>query len=351
MAKYLVARLSAIGDVAMVLPVVYAVARANPEHEFTLLTQPFLTTLIIDPPDNLEAMAIDIKREERRVWGLLRYAKRLREEGFDTFVDLHDVLRTKVLRWSVGCLSRCRVWAIEKPRQGRKRLIAQSGAKDLTPLESMLSLYRRALASSGLSVPEVIPPLQLRSPRLLSALSHFPELTKPDNQTLSVGVAPFASTASKTYDLELMEQVVSALSARSDSRVYLFGARGEEAGVLDEWATKYECVESLAGKLELGDELAVMSRLTCMLSMDSANAHLASLVGTRVVSLWCATHPSAGFMPLGQRVGDSLQPVGMPCRPCTIFGKMKRCVLGDMPCRRAVSVDEVVAHIVSISKQ
>lgn len=348
MANYLIARLSAIGDVAMTLPVVYAVARANPEHKFTLLTQPFLTTIIIDPPNNLEAMAIDIKREERRIWGLLRYAKRLREEGFDAFVDLHDVLRTKVLRFSVGMFSPCRVWSIAKPRQGRKKLIAHDEHKDLTPLPSMLSLYQEVLASAGLRVPESIPPLELRSPRLLSALSHFPELTKPNSYIHRVGIAPFASTASKTYQIDLMEQVVSALSARSDCRVYLFGARGEEARVLDDWATKYSGVESLAGKLELADELAVMSRLSCMLSMDSANAHLASFVGTRVISIWCATHPSAGFMPLGQKVEDSLQPEGLSCRPCTIFGKMKKCVLGDMPCRRGVPVQRIVEHIVGI---
>ena len=43
MARYLIIRLSAMGDVAMLIPLLYAVARANEQHEFILLTQPFFT--------------------------------------------------------------------------------------------------------------------------------------------------------------------------------------------------------------------------------------------------------------------------------------------------------------------
>ena len=66
-----------MGDVAMLIQVLYAVARANEQHEFILLTQPFLTELLLDAPDNVEAMAIDIRREEHSFLGLVRYAQRL----------------------------------------------------------------------------------------------------------------------------------------------------------------------------------------------------------------------------------------------------------------------------------
>ena len=45
MAKVLVIRLSAIGDVAMTVPVIYSAAKANPEDSFTVLTQAFLMPL------------------------------------------------------------------------------------------------------------------------------------------------------------------------------------------------------------------------------------------------------------------------------------------------------------------
>ncbi len=48
-----------------------------------------------------------------------------------------------------------------------------------------------------------------------------------------------------------------------------------------------------------------MERMMVMVSMDSANQHLASLAGTRVLTLWGATTPACGFMPYGQREEDS----------------------------------------------
>ena len=73
-----------------------------------------------------------------------------------------------------------------------------------------------------------------------------------------------------------------------------------------------------------------MSQLDTMVSMDSANMHLASICGTRVVSVWGATHPYAGFMGWNQSVDDAVQ-LDMPCRPCSIYGN-RPCLRGDYAC-------------------
>lgn len=77
----------------------------------------------------------------------------------------------------------------------------------------------------------------------------------------------------------------------------------------------------------LREELILMSNLDVMVSMDSANMHLASLTGTPVVSVWGATHPYAGFLGCNQKEENAVQ-VSMPCRPCSIFGN-KPCQRGD----------------------
>ncbi len=160
-----------MGDVAMLIPLLYAVARANEQHEFILLTQPFFTELLLDSPDNVEGMAIDIRREEKSFLGLLRYARRLRHEHFDAVLDLHDVLRTKVLR-SILRLTGVPTQHLCKPRQERRRLIADSPTKDLTPLTPMWQLYQQVFRSAGLVVPEAIPPVAIH-PTLLKTSSGF----------------------------------------------------------------------------------------------------------------------------------------------------------------------------------
>jgi len=152
-ARYLIIRLSAMGDVAMLIPLLYAVARANEQHEFILLTQPFFTELLLDAPDNVEGMAIDIRRgEERSFLGLLRYARRLRHEHFDAVLDLHDVLRTKVLR-SILRLTGVPTQHLIKPREGRRRLVADSATKDLTPLPPMGGLSQQGLPPGAAAPP------------------------------------------------------------------------------------------------------------------------------------------------------------------------------------------------------
>lgn len=321
---------------------VMTVARANPEHQFTFLTQTFLTDLLIAPPPNLEAMAIDIKGEDKTFPALMRYAWRLRRERFDVVIDLHDVLRTKVLRSVLGLCSKTKVYHLRKPRGARKALL-RAGDKALAPeVPSMSELYAELLRSAALRVPQE-PCHCIPSPQSLTDLHlDHAELLAPMQGYRLVGLAPFASTESKTYDLALCEQVLDRLTQRGDVWVLLFGGGAKEHAQLKDWAERYPRCTSMSRQMTLSEELLLMSTLEVMISMDSANAHLSAMMGTRVVSVWCATHPSAGFSAIGQSRTDALGSDDLACRPCTIFGQVGHCIHGDMPCRRAVSPHEVV---------
>jgi ADP-heptose:LPS heptosyltransferase len=90
-------------------------------------------------------------------------------------------------------------------------------------------------------------------------------------------------------------------------------------------------------------EALLMSHLHVMLTMDSANMHLAALVNTPVLSIWGATHPFAGFLGWRQSLENVIQ-VDMACRPCSIYGS-KPCSKGDYPCLNRITPEEVVARI------
>ena len=83
---------------------------------------------------------------------------------------------------------------------------------------------------------------------------------------------------------------------------------------------KYPTVVSMIGKLNISTELNLMSHLDVMLSMDSANMHLASLVNTPVVSVWGATHPYAGFMGWKQLPTNTVQ-LDLSCRLVRYTGR------------------------------
>ncbi|MBQ9471009.1 MAG: glycosyl transferase family 1, partial [Bacteroidales bacterium] len=78
-------------------------------------------------------------------------------------------------------------------------------------------------------------------------------------------------------------------------------------------------------------------------SMDSANMHLASLVGTSVVSIWGATHPYAGFYGWHQLPDNAVQ-IDLPCRPCSVYGN-RPCFRNDYACLNLISPDMVLERL------
>ena len=115
-----------------------------------------------------------------------------------------------------------------------------------------------------------------------------------------IGIAPFAQYESKVYPLDLMQEVIDTLAEENNNKIFLFGGGDAEIKKLNELKKNHNNVIVLAGKTNLKEELDIISNLNVMLSMDSGNAHIAAMMGVKVITLWGATHPFAGFKPFHQ---------------------------------------------------
>lgn len=98
-------------------------------------------------------------------------------------------------------------------------------------------------------------------------------------------ISSFAAHKGKMLPEETIILLIKELATHEDWKIFLFGGKAEKE-IMEKWASEYPNVSLLAGKLKLDEELALMSHLTVMISMDSANMHLASLTNTPVVSVW-----------------------------------------------------------------
>lgn len=101
----------------------------------------------------------------------------------------------------------------------------------------------------------------------------------------------------------------------------------------------------MAGKLNFHEELQLISNLDIMLSMDSGNAHIAAMLGVKVITLWGATHPFAGFKPFNQLLENCLvsDRVKYPLLPTSVYGN--KIVPGYEDAMRTILPDEVVKKI------
>ena len=142
-----------------------------------------------------------------------------------------------------------------------------------------------------------------------------------------------------------MRRVVELLADRGDIEILLFGGGTMETEVLSTWSQEIPGVICLAGKHSLKDELHIISGLDLMVSMDSANMHLASMFGVPVVSVWGATHPYTGFLGWGQDMSNVIQS-DLDCRPCSVFGN-KPCYKGTYECMTSIEAELVTKKILT----
>ena len=393
----LIIRFSAMGDVAMTVPIVKSLAQQYPDLRITVLSKPFARTLFDGLAPNVSFMGADIKGEYHGIKGLNALYRRLTAKNFTAIADLHSILRSSYLRMRFN-FDRYRVAHIDKHRAMRRALTATNN-KQLVQLPTPFEGYADVLAQLGYHVninfTSIFPPeggdLKLIAPFIngkskgeedkklserekaireetacegaeAKVLSEEKEGKREEAKVLSekeeeevkaeslkprgekwIGIAPFAAHKGKIYPLEKMERVIELLLEREPNcRIFLFGGGAEERELLTQWESRHDrCTCALLGSLY--NELVLMSHLDTMVSMDSANMHLASLTGTRVVSVWGATHPFAGFMGWNQSPADAVQTT-LPCRPCSIFGN-KPCLHGDYPCLNSITPEEIVERV------
>ena len=338
----LVIRFSALGDVAMVVPVVWALATQYPDVRITVLSRAFARPLFADLAPNVNFMEADLKHEYRGMRGLNALYRRLVAKQFTKIADLHDVLRSEYLRMRFN-VGRYRVEHIHKHRKQRRQL-TKDHKKVMRPLPSSFKSYSEVFERLGY-------PVDIRQFRSIfppegGNLNMLPKEIGPKKSFQQwIGIAPFAAHEGKVYPPRLMEQVIQQLLKKHPSaRIFLFGRGEQENEYFKLWTERYpQCLYVSQYCESMYQELILMSHLDAMLSMDSANMHLASLTGTPVVSVWGATHPMAGFLGFNQSEDNIIQ-LNLDCRPCSIYGN-KPCHRGDYACLQNIPPERIVERI------
>jgi ADP-heptose:LPS heptosyltransferase len=317
-----------MGDVAITVPVLYSVAMRYPNDKFILLTKSNFQSIFINTPDNVEIFAAHTKGKHKGIRGMMKLINELNKKEIDYVADLHQVLRSL----EIDCyfkLKGKKVAVINKGRADKKALTRKYNKK-LIPLKTSIERYQKVFRNLGYD-------------SSLNFSSLFDD--KEEKDEIFVGIAPLAKHAGKIYPLEKMEEVIRLLLEKTSVKIFLFGGKNERA-CLENLGNKHERVELIAGELSFYEEFLLMNSLDVMLSMDSANMHLASLVNTPVISIWGATHPYAGFYGYNQDKDNAVQ-ADMPCRPCSVFGN-KPCRYGSYECLNQINPEIIVKKIMNI---
>lgn len=310
----LVVRLSAMGDVAMTVPVLRTFRATYPTVKLTVLTRKFFEP-IFRGIDHVEIFHADVDDKHKGVLGLTKLSNELHKLGISAVADLHNVLRSNVLK-TLFSLRGIKTIQIDKGRSEKKAL-TRAQNKSFKQLKTTHQRYADVFNALGYPIElstHTFPQKQSLTPNILA-------LTQNSTKKW-LGIAPFAQYESKTYPLELMVEVIEQLDKENQFEIFLFGGGKREADILNNVSSKYNNVINVVGKLPFEEELKLISNLDVMLSMDSGNAHLAAMYGVPTITLWGVTHPYAGFMPFGQPIENAILPdlVKYDQIPTSIYG-------------------------------
>ncbi len=302
-----------MGDVAMTVSVLRVLAQTYPDVKITVLSRPFFSPFFEGIP-NLDFLEADVYGKHKR-FGLIKLANEAKELGIDAVADLHNVIRSKIITKYLK-LKGMETAIIDKGRAEKKTLIA-SGGKTISQLKTTHQRYADVFEKLGFPIDLkqfVAPPRKRLTPKLNGLIGVEPKKL--------IGIAPFAAYKSKIYPLSLMAEVIRELDESDKYRIFLFGGGKKEIVQLQKIENPFANVTNVAGKLTFEEELALISNLDLMLSMDSGNGHLAAMYGVPVITLWGVTHPYAGFVPFNQPEGNQLvaDRAQYPLIPTSVYG-------------------------------
>lgn len=309
--RVLAIRLSAMGDVAMTVPVLCAVRRIYPEVRISSLSrkrfQPILQQI-----SGVHFIEADLNASHKGILGLRRLSREIRKQKPDAIADLHNVLRTKILRFFLRGIPKS---MIDKGRADKKRLVNDANFfEQLTPtVQRYANVFENLKLPIELTTTDVLP--QLTIPQKVHDLVG-------DHQCKWIGIAPFAAHKSKSLSLTKAKELVQAIKHIENIKMVLFGGGDAECKQLKIVAGTCAHVYNLAGIMSFQEELAMLSNLDAMVSVDTGNGHLAAMYGVPVITLWGNTHPFAGFVPYAQPEQNQITAsrADFPLIPTSVYG-------------------------------
>jgi heptosyltransferase-2 len=311
-----VVRFSSIGDVLLTTPLLRAIRRSHPGARVTVLTKRAYLPLLSHNPHVHRVISLGPGRS------LTSLATELRGDEYTDLLDLHDNLRSRVLRLLVP--GRWRTYP--KHRLARALLVhaKRNRYRDRRPVPERYFSAARHLHV----LPDGSPPEFFVGREANEEVAAWLESVGLASEANLVAIAPGAAHATKRWPLDHWRALLQRL-VKDGLAVVLVGGPDDAATAAELSRATPGRVASAAGVFGLQGTGALLQRARALISGDTGVMHMASGVGTPVVALFGPTVEAFGFFPYTKL--SRVVELPLPCRPCTTQGG-PRCPLGHHRC-------------------
>ncbi len=323
--KILVLRFSSIGDIVLTTPVVRQLKTQVPGAQVHFATKPAYRSLLeanpyVDKTHVLSGSLGELVRE-------------LRAEHFDFIVDLHNNLRTRLIRLQLpGVPGR----AFDK-LNFQKWLLVNFKVNQLPPVH-IVDRYRDAAAPLGIRDDGAGLDYFIATGQEVDVAATLPAGFRPGEY---VAVAIGAQHATKRLPVEKLIDLIIKLAPRPV--VLLGGPEDESTGHIIELAFQQPSSRTVlplynaCGHFSLHQSASLVQQSAFVVSHDTGLMHIAAAFGKEIFSVWGNTVPQFGMYPYRTSF-QALEVLGLACRPCSKIGFAK-CPQGHFKCMRDQDLD------------
>ncbi len=309
--KILVLRFSSMGDIVLTTPVLRCIKEQLPGAEVHFASRQKWADLLHPNPRIDKVHVLE--------GGLRGLVRQLRREKFDCIIDLHNNLRTRIIKtalWSV------KSYTFNKLNL-RKALLTRFKI-DLLPKKHIVQRYLKAASALGISDDGA--GLEFYFPKDYGGPIPAPQLP----------TAFHAFAIGGTWNTKRMPvEKIAEWIGESPLPVVLLGDQNDarEAGSLKD--SFPEKVINLCGTLDLNGSAWVLQRARSVISHDTGLMHIAAAMQKPIVSIWGNTVPAFGMYPYygKQSLMNAViaEVIGLDCRPCSKIG-YDQCPRGHFRC-------------------
>ncbi|PRY16436.1 ADP-heptose:LPS heptosyltransferase [Pontibacter ummariensis] len=320
MPKILIIRFSSIGDIVLTTPVIRCIKQQLADATVHYVTKPAFRSILEQNPyvDKVHVLSGSLKT----------LIQELKDEQFDYVVDLHNNLRSRVIRARVGSPGKSFY------KLNYEKWLMVNFKLNRLPDVHIVQRYLDAAVSLGVKDDG-------------EGLDYFiPARDEVDLQTLPApfrqGYAAFAIGA-QHYTKRLPTERIIELCERLQQPVILLGGK-EDIATGAEIAAHFEArttsneqrmtVYNACGKYNLNGSASLVRQADFVVSHDTGLMHIAAAFQKDVISIWGNTIPEFGMYPFRTNY-KVLEVHGLSCRPCSKIG-YKKCPKGHFKCMRDI---------------
>lgn len=316
--KILIIRFSSIGDIVLTTPVIRCLKQQIDGAEIHYLTKKSFASILDSNPyvDKLHLLSGTLSTT----------IKELEAENFDYIIDLHNNLRTRLIKLQLDVKAR------SFDKLNLKKFLLVNFKVNILPAKHIVDRYLDTVAfldvkndGQGLDY--------------FFSGQHELESLLPDTHQKYIGLVIGAQHATKRLPVHKLIEICKTVS----QPVVLLGGKEDAARGEEIRQGSPHNVFNGCGKYSLEQSAVLVKNAQQIISHDTGLMHIAAAFDKPIISVWGNTVPEFGMYPYKVSRHQILEVKGLKCRPCSKIG-YKKCPLGHFKCMNEQKTDSITHY-------